>query len=77
MLLLPIYLEVPPFILRLVFLFLRQKDLFLPLEYLQPEVLRQVARPLPRQGDFLKRRTYECLLERLLLRIDLVLTIIK
>ena len=57
MLVLPVYLEDPPFILRLVFLFLRQKVLFLPLVYLQPEVLRQVARPLLRQGDFLKRRT--------------------
>ncbi len=56
MLALPIFLD-PPFILRLVFLLLRQKDLFLPLEYLHPEVLRQVARPLLRQGDFLKRRT--------------------
>ena len=56
MLALPMFLD-PPFILRLVFLFLRQKDLFLPLENLHPEVLRQVARPLPRQGDFLKRRT--------------------
>ncbi len=67
----------PPFIfLRVLFLDLRQKVLFLPLVYLQPDTRLHVARPLPRHGDLRTRRAYERFLEALSLRIDLVATII-
>jgi hypothetical protein len=44
-------LRLPPLRTRLVFLALRQNDLFLPDEYLHPAVPLHEAGPFLRQGD--------------------------
>ena len=67
----------PPFIfLRVLFLDLRQKERFLPLLYLHPDVRLHVDFALPRHGDLRTRRAYTLFLEAVSLRIDLVATII-
>ena len=42
-----------------MFLDLRQNERFFPEARLHPEVRRHVARPFPRQGDFLTLPLYE------------------